>query len=226
MRATSVLFSALTLFISCLAATAGAQTDVSASQLRDYYATAKFHVSRPDPNNPGQTISTVVSLIVDYRDWQIAGTGGWAPNADAIVLNIRDSQSSIAISSSTAPGQAPQLAFHVDENLGSARLVGTMTELDYVTRQPVTFTVDLTWNPEGPVTRDESAFHTNEPFPGGHILANANHGSEYRPAVATGTLSINSVNYTPLPSDAPNSDWGKIGRFQSGDRTITVTPGQ
>ena len=86
--------------------------------------------------------------------------------------------------------------FQVFGNLSSADLNATVTLFDYVSGTYFDVFVDLTWTGTGEIHRQSSNSHFSSPGCKVHSRFNGS----FRPAVATGTVSDGSTNFTPEPS--------------------------
>lgn len=104
----------------------------------------------------------------------------------------------------------------VANNLSSATLNASLDLFDYISNSTVTADVHLTWNPT-----DERAsltwYHNSSHTP--QSIYNSHSTGKMRAAQVSGTVSIGSVNYTPIPT----SD-GQFGTGMDGEVTITKTP--
>jgi hypothetical protein len=88
-------------------------------------------------------------------------------------------------------------AFQVSRQLDQARLQTTIAVSDVVSGNTFDVIVDVVWSGTSQIIRSHS--NTNEIYPGCHII-NRWKGSG-RDAIATGTVSSGSGNFTPAPSD-------------------------
>lgn len=111
----------------------------------------------------------------------------------------------------------PEGALQVANNLGSATLNVSSLELyDYVSLSTVKVDVHLTWNPtdERPsLTWYHNSSHTPQ------SIYNYHSTGKMRAAQVSGTVSIGSVNYTPIPT--PD---GQFGTGMGGELTIYKKP--
>jgi hypothetical protein len=107
-------------------------------------------------------------------------------------------------------------AVQVANNLSSATLNASLELVDYTSYTPVTADVHLTW-----MATDQSAkpsfYHTTSHIPG--YTYNYHATGKTRTAQVSGSVSVGSVDYTPIPT----SD-GEFGTEIGGEVTIYKMP--
>jgi len=97
--------------------------------------------------------------------------------------------------SNRAPAQ--NVEFHVAGDLNTAMLTATVPMFDNVSNTAFDLTVDLTWTGTTARRHQSDRFIFNSQ--GCHI--SLKNDSSYREAVASGTVSDGTTNFTPLPSE-------------------------
>ena len=123
------------------------------------------------------------------------GPGG---TSSGVLLAISQYDACAGVQLLAAEGFAPlgDPDFQVFGNLESATLNATVNVFDFVTGTSFDVFVSLTWTATGPVNRQSSHSHFDSPG----CKVNSRFIGSFRGAVATGSVSDGSTNYTPEPS--------------------------
>lgn len=146
--------------------------DASGCVITDVYVNADEGKNQ-NPPGPGSSSSSLALFISQYD----ACTDTLLLAADGFTL-LADSD------------------FQVFGSLRSATLHATVNVFDYVSNTSFDVFVDLSWAGHGSVNREKR--HTQFSSPGCRV--NSRFDLTFRPAVATGSVSDGSTNYTPEPS--------------------------
>ena len=119
--------------------------------------------------------------------------------SSGVLLAISQYDACAGVQLLAAEGFAPlgDPDFQVFGNLQSATLTATVNVFDFVTGTSFDVFVDLTWTGTANFVNREKG-HSHIDFPGCKI--NTRFDLVFRPAVATGSISDGSTNYTPEPS--------------------------
>jgi len=183
---------AVTLAFIQLAPASAAQAatvTVFTSHFKDLSATADFQTS-------SGCVDTFVSVGAD------ASTAG-------VFITQFDTCSSTLLKE--AFGQTANPDMQVDQNLRSASLHATIPVYDLVSNTTSPVAVNLTWTGGSLRMSEDSIFHMRGPG----IIENGQFRGDFRPAVASGTVSDGVTNFTPDPSG-----FAQIAKFASGNVTI------
>jgi hypothetical protein len=146
--------------------------DASGCVITDVYVNADEGTNQNPPGR-GSSSSSLALFISQYD----ACTGSVLLAADAFTL-LADSD------------------FQVFGSLSSATLHARVDAFDYVSNTSFEVFVDLSWDGHGSVNREKR--HTHFSSPGCRV--NSRFDLTFRPAVATGSVSDGTVNFTPEPS--------------------------
>jgi hypothetical protein len=96
----------------------------------------------------------------------------------------------------------------INAGLTSARMTGTFPDLiDFNTGATYTVSVDVAWTASGTASRTESEFTTQSPG----LVVHSQTQSVEQPAIASGTVSDGTTNYTPQPASFAAMDSSKNG---------------
>jgi hypothetical protein len=114
----------------------------------------------------------------------------------------------------SASNRAPAeiIEFDVAGNLDSVTLVATVPMYDYLNNIAFDFMVDLTWTGTSSLGHQNSQYKVN--FQGCHY--NLKNNSAFRYAVASGSVSDGTTNFTPEPSAQGTIFLAKGGEISHG----------
>jgi len=137
------------------------------------------------------------------------GPGSTSSFADVFV-EIFDVCNSVSIYSASGFSDLDDRAFQINRTLTSASLNATIPGGDSF-GNPVDISVDLVWIGTGDLSR--GTFHSHSKSPG--CVINSRFHGTFRPAQASGTVSVGDTNFTPNPTDNAG-----LGSAKSGDLFI------
>jgi len=176
-------------------------------KFKGYSAAAYF--SATDPSGCIVTGGTV--FVFENISHSPPGPGSFS--TDVLIDFFKEDQCThtpLMSASNRAP--AENVEFHVAGNLDSATLQATVPMFDYVTNTAFDLTVDLTWIGTSTLGHQSSQYKLN--FQGCHI--NLKNNSAFRYAEASGTVSDETTNFTPLPSTQGSIFLAKGGEISHG----------
>jgi hypothetical protein len=184
---TRSLLAGLALGATALTARAA---EVQHYRFNDKSATAEF--SFVVTNDAGRVIRTDVGV---QGGFQVVRDNGRTETPSAnVFINVFDFTSNVRLLA--AQGATSQQGLQIDANLKKARLKARIAAAESITNSTVPVDVDLVWSAAG--SSDTYAGGYSEQLPGVTIAHNVN--GTAREAVASGTVSIGTTDYTPEPS--------------------------
>jgi len=187
---------------------AHAATQVSVFQFHGNSALANF-----DSFDTTGCIETSVILAGgDSITLTRPGTGG-PQQSPIIVAEIAQFNNCTGFSLLNAVAISNVANFHLAANLSSATLTASqIATVNEVTGTPFNLSVTMTWAGTGSITREATPFNFSVPG----LRVNGIVVGFTRAAVATGTITDGTTNFTPTPSTS-----AMVSKVTSGEITIT-----
>jgi len=171
-----------------------AEVTIFTSHFKDLSATAAF-----------ETFSGCVDTFVSV--------GADASTAGLFIAQFDICSSTLVLEAS---GQTANPTLQVDQRLLAASLNATIPVYDLVSNTTSSVSVSLTWTGGSFRMSEDSIFRARGPG----VIENVHFLGDFRPAVASGTVSDGATNFTPDPSG-----FAQIAKFASGNVTIITDPG-
>jgi len=204
MKIRFLLALVLTLTIASMAL---AQTVLAGDifHFRGENAYASFYSSSPDG-----CISTYVGVSAG-EDVGQSPPGPSSPQSfAAIYIDQFDYCTSTGLISASGYTDAP--AFQMDNFLTSATLNATINVFDYVSNTWFAVAVDMDWTGTGDLNRGNSHSHYQSP----DCTFNYQSNGTWRSAEASGSVSMDTTNFTPNPSQYADLSSSKSGQVSIG----------
>jgi len=193
-----------------IVATFGQSSVVSAADVykfKGYSASAFF--SETDPSG---CIVTGGSVFV-FENISHSPPGPGSYSADVLIdLFKEDVCTNTSLMSAGSTGPAEIIEFEVAGNLDSVTLRAIVPMFDYVSETAFDVTIDLTWSGTSSIGHQNNQYKVN--FQGCHYQLKNN--SAFRYAVASGTVSDGTTNFTPEPSVQGTIFLAKTGEISHG----------
>ena len=95
-----------------------------------------------------------------------------------------------------ASGSTGSPTFQIDKKLLSASLSATISVFDFVSGNTFNVSVSVAWTSTSAITHENQTFHLHTKG----FTENAHLNADFRDAVASGTVSDGTTNFTPSPS--------------------------
>jgi hypothetical protein len=199
----STFLVALTLTLALLAwprhAQAGAAT---VFHFTDGSVGATFSSSSPD----GCVRTDVFVAAVEVKN-----QGNAAQQSPFAALSLSEFNNCTNTQLLSADGQANTAGFQFDRQLRTATLITTLPVTDFVSNTTFNVALDLSWTGTGDVVR-QTGHTSHSRSPGFNVYVHSNGTS--RTAIASGTVSDGTTNFTPSATTDASIAFITIGRIE------------
>ena len=198
------LFAVLALALLLSAAVSTARATASTTQQQITWTQSQVMVADWVYQSDCDTTQVLVNGVIGRV--RINGTRSVSPLASVFISRYDNCTNTfvILVASSPAPLSG---TMQINAGLTSARMTGTFPVTDVITGTAYTVSVDVAWTASGTATRTESQFTTQSPG----LVVHGQTESVQQPAVASGTVSDGTTNYTQQPASFAAMDSSKNG---------------